>query len=531
MEAKMKRKILLILSLVILASSLLATDMKVAVLDFAKKDRNSDYVVKSMMRRDLKSVFKDAESMELIDLKDSQKLAEKSGYTNLFFADISDIKAMGEELEADVVVWGEVQERPSGLYRVTSKILSMKSSEVVQISFEVEKSSKPRRAKLQEELITKIEEFSTGEVSKLFGIATQHFNSKNYPEAERTFLSLLEIDPNNVDAYFYLGLIKFNAQEFSEAVEYYNSGLELEPENVDLLNFVSKAYERMGDVDAAADALRRINDINPDRDILLRIGNMFAEVEYYDQAAEAYNEALELEPQCGEAHKQLAQLYYDQGFYDAAIAPFEAASGVFPEDEDLQKKLAKCYDRTGKIDSAIEQYKGIIAEQPENVRAYMNLTNAYLATERYNLALETAQQLQEIVPENSNALILLANAHNSLKNYGKARKAAESVIEIDAEKYQPYRIISDLSFDQGYAKYEEFIKLEEDAKTVYGEEADRLVEERDRVKQVANEFFQAAKEYLNKAKARTNSNSEKRYISSRMETINQLLKATEKGFF
>ncbi|MFO7896842.1 MAG: tetratricopeptide repeat protein [Candidatus Cloacimonadales bacterium] len=527
----MKRKILLSLSVVILASSLMAANMKVAILDFAKKDRNSDYVVKSMMRRDLKQVFKDAESLELIDLKDSQELAEKSGYTNLFYADISDIKAMGTELGAAVVVWGEVQERPSGLYRITSKILSMKSSEVVQISFDVEKSSKPRREKLAENLVTKIQEFSSGEVSKLFGIATQYYNSRNYPEAERTFLSLLELDPTYVDAYFYLGLIKFNAQDFAQAVMYYNSGLELEPENVDLLNFVSKAYERMGNVDSAADALRKINDVEPDKEILLRIGDMYADVEYYEQAAEAYNEALELDPEFAEAYMQLAQLYYDQDFYDAAIEPFEAAVRAFPDDEDLQRNLARCYDRTGKIDSAIAQYKSIIAEQPENVRAYLNLTNAYLATEQFDLALETASQLLEMDPDDTNALILLANAHNSLKNYQKAREAAEAVIKIDAEKYQPYRIISDLSFERGYAKYEEFLELEEKAKTVYGEEADRLVDERDRVKQVAYEFFEDSKEYLNKAKAKTSSNSEIRYINSRMETLNQLLKATEKDFF
>jgi len=527
----MKRKILLSLSVVILASSLMAANMKVAILDFAKKDRNSDYVVKSMMSRDLERVFKDAESMELIDLKDSQKLAEKSGYTNLFYAYIADIKAMGTELEADIVVWGEVQESPSGLYRVTAKILSMKSLEVVQISFDVEKSSKPRREKLSENLLTKIKEFSTGEVSKLFGIATQQFNSKNFPEAERAFLSLLEIDPENVDANFYLGLIKFNAQDFGQAVQYYNSGLELDPENVDLLNFVSKAYERMGDVDSAADALRRINDIEPDKEILLRIGDLYADVEYYEQAAEAYNEALELDPEFGEAYMQLAQLYYDQDFYDAAIEPFEAAVRAFPDDEDLQRNLARCYDRTGKIDSAIAQYKSIIAEQPENVRAYLNLTNAYLATEQFDLALETASQLLEMDPDDTNALILLANAHNSLKNYQKAREAAEAVIKIDAEKYQPYRIISDLSFERGYDKYEEFLELEEKAKTVYGEEADRLVDERDRVKQVAYEFFEVSKEYLNMAKTKSSNNSEIRYINSRMETLNQLLKATEKDFF
>ena len=137
---KMKIRTTVLMVLLLLVSSLFATNMKVAILDFAKKDSDSDYVAKAMMKRDFKTIFKSEKEMALIDLSKSQALAKKSGYTNLFYADIADIANMGTELGADVVVWGEVQSAKNNEFKVTAKILSMKSNEVVQVTFNVEKS-------------------------------------------------------------------------------------------------------------------------------------------------------------------------------------------------------------------------------------------------------------------------------------------------------------------------------------------------------------------------------------------------------
>ena len=86
----MKIRTTVLMVLLLLVSSLFATNMKVAILDFAKKDSDSDYVAKAMMKRDFKTILKSEKEMALIDLSKSQALAKKSGYTNLFYADIAE---------------------------------------------------------------------------------------------------------------------------------------------------------------------------------------------------------------------------------------------------------------------------------------------------------------------------------------------------------------------------------------------------------------------------------------------------------
>ena len=104
-------------------------------------------------------------------------------------------------------------------------------------------------------------------------------------------------------------------------------------------------------------------------------------------------------------------------------------------------------------------------------------------------------------------------------------------MELDSELYQPYRILSDIYFNKGYTKYEEYLELDEKAKSAYGTEADQLVEDRDSTKLKAYNDFTRAKQYLEEVPNLTENSSELKYVKSRMDTIDQLLEATQKDFF
>jgi len=224
-----KRIILFLLGITLLAGSLLANPQKIAILNFEKSDRQSDYVANAMMKRDFAKVFDEFEDLELIDLKTSKKIYEKSGFTNLSYIGKDDIFIMGEELDADIILWGSVSSISSTDFKVTAKIFSMKSKDVVAVTFNVKKDSKKRREAIKENLVAKIEEFTLGEMEKLMNIALQHFNSKNFSQAEESFLNLINVDSKNKDAFFYLGLLKYIEENYAKSVEYYIKGLEIEP--------------------------------------------------------------------------------------------------------------------------------------------------------------------------------------------------------------------------------------------------------------------------------------------------------------
>jgi tetratricopeptide (TPR) repeat protein len=300
-----KKIIISILILLIVSSILLADAQKVAILDFSNSDRESDYISKSLMKRDFSAVFERFEDVKLINIKESDKVFKASEISNLAYAGTEDIAKMGSELGADVVVWGTVSLESGSSFKVVAKIYSMQSKEVSVTSFNVEKKSKLRQQTVSEKLIPKIQKLGAGEIEKLLNIGIQHFSSENYTSAEETFLNLIDIDANNRDGYFYLGIIKFIQKEFDISVEYYNKALEIVPEDKDILNYLSKSYLKMEEYELAVEALEKITEFDENKEIWFRIGNIYAELQYTDQAKDAFNSAIEIDEEYSDIYFEL----------------------------------------------------------------------------------------------------------------------------------------------------------------------------------------------------------------------------------
>ncbi len=512
----------------------MATAEKVAVLDFEKNDRDSDYVSKQLMKYDFKAVFKDYENLELINQKETKKVVDalkKQGYTNLFNLGIEQITELGNQLGASIVIWGNVSALSANDFKIVAKVLSMKSKDVVAINFNVKKQSKQRKAAIKDNLIVKIEEFSGGEVEKNLGIAMQHFNSKNYPAAEESFLRVIELANENINALFYLGFINYINNNFEKSEEYYLKALEVEPDNKDIKEHLSGTYLKQEKYEEAIDVLTQIAEEDDNPAVWLEIGIIYLDIEYNEEAQEAFEKAIEINSEFAEAQCALAGLFFDQEMYDEAVPYYEFASKAFPDDESIQKKLAKCYHKTGKLDSAIKQYKDLIAEQPDNLNAYINLAGAYRITNQNEKAIETLLELKKLAPENPKVYNQLADAYVALKNYKEAENNANKAKELNPELYEPYKILAQVFQLIGYQKYEEFLHLEEQAKEAYGTQADELVEERDKVKKVANDYFVQSGIYLDEAKIRTDMAPVLKEIKSRREVLKKLLEATKSDWF
>ncbi len=531
----MKKILITFIVLMFLQTIVFAEVQKIAILKFEKNDRPSDYITKALMSRDFKSVFKEYDDLELIDLKKSKKALDKSGVTNLSSIGKEEIAKIGEELGANIVIWGTVSSISSSEFKIIAKIFSMKSKGVEASTFIVKKDSKQRKEKIKKNLITKIQELGTGEIDELMSIGIQHFNSKNFDSAEETFLNLIKIDDKNVDGYLYLGLIKYLNKDYEKSIEYYLSGLDTDPSNKNILDYLSKSYVKMENYEDAVEVLIKITEMEEDnKDIWLRIGNIYSEIEYYEEAQEAFEKAIEIDSEFCEAYIALGVLFFDQDSFDAAIEPLEYATDAFPEIDHLQKKLAKCYYKTGKLDSAINKYKEVLLEQPDNINAYINLAGAYRITNKNQEALETLLNLKELAPELPKVYFRLADTYIALGNYSKARECSNKAVELDPDLFESYKIIASIDQSLGYEKYEKFLDYEEmyqDKSVYYGAKADELVEKRDKVKTEANAYFKQANLSLDKAVERTDDSSILKDIKKNRVTLKQLLEATKSGGF
>ncbi|MCF7858468.1 MAG: tetratricopeptide repeat protein [Candidatus Cloacimonetes bacterium] len=530
----MKKLTMIIFILTFICSILMADTMKIAILNFSNNDRESNYVASSLMKRDFKKVFDDNEDLELIKIKESEKVFKKSGITNLSYAGTEDIAAMSDQLDADVVIWGTVSSISGSKFKIITKIFNVQSNEVSVTSIIVEKTSSKRQQTLSDELIPKIRELGKKEIEKLINIGIQHFRSKNYKSAEETFTKLIELDDKNRNGYFYLGLITFLQNDYLTSVDYLEQSLAIVPEDTDALDFLSKAYLNMEDLESAAETLERITEFDDNKEIWLRIGKIYTDLQYTDKAKGAFNFAIDLDVEYFPAYQALGELLYNMEFYNEAISPLEIAAAAFPDNDDLQKKLAKCYYKTGKLESAIANYKQIIIDKPNNKTAYLNLAGAYRETNQNQKALKVLKDLKAIDPKNPKVYLRLADVYIALEDFTKATQNANQTIELSPDMYDPYRVLASIHQKLGYKKYEKFLEYEElykDKSVYYGEKADELVEKRDNVKDEANSNFKKAQYFLDETEKRTDKSSVIKDIERTRNTLNQLENATKSGGF
>jgi len=528
------KKILLVSLLITIfsmSSMLFADKAKIALLQLKKVDKNSEYVVSMIKRRDFKMLLKKNEKFELLKQKTVDKVIKKSGYQDLSVAGITAITELSKQLGAKISLWGSVYSQGSDEYQVNLTVLTVNTGDMTQISFITKRDTKSRQTAIKENVIKKIEEMGSQSLDKLLQIAQQDFKQKNYEQAKESFLKILKIDPKNINSFFYLGYINALTNKLERSEEWYKKGLEIDPKNEHLMDYLSETLKREDKFDESIDVLKKLAEIKQSDKVWFRIGKLYEDQDFSDEAIEAYKQALEINPNNKEVQYRLATVLYDQELYEEAIPYLEKAAESFPDDEVIGKKLAKSYFQTGKLDAAINNYKSLISKDPKNIKAYFNLAGVYRINNQNKKSIETLLKLQKIDKDDAKVYTRLADAYVGEKNYTLAIKNAKIALKKNSELHVPYMILAQVSQVRGYKKYESYLKLDEKKNKVFGSEADKIIAQRDNDKKSAYNFFKESKSYLLKANQKTDKESVKKDIKIKLKTLNKLMKETEPSFF
>ncbi len=542
----MYKRIAVVLMLVVLAASMYAQNIKVGVLGFENTDSKSKSMVKYLIGGDLEDIFESEADLELLDLKDTEKLVKKEGYTDLAVLGTTEVAGLGEKLGADLLFWGTVSNLSRTDYRVQIKLMSMKTQDMEFLTIEVTTNKKDRQALLKEKLFPLIRNMAGEELNKLWDIPYQQFLSKNFEAAEEGFLRYIEVDPDRADAYYYLTMMNYERKNMEQAEQYALTGKEKFPEDIRFYDFLDAIYKQAGRFDDSITILNQLVEMKNEDSIWLRIGNRYADMEYFDEAIEALNTAIEMNPENNKAHYRLAMILFDEENYEGALPHMQILVDAFPEDEEVTRKLAICYNKTGRLDDAISQYQQVIQDEPENIKAYLNLAGAYreaavnaqdkgenAKSKEYNTqALNTLNTLQQKDPENYVVYLRKADVNIALDDFASAEKSANKALELNPNQYEAYMILFQVVQKKAYAKYnvlvekENFISEQERQGKLFGDAMDEKIAEKNVVKKATNDLFRQAMSYLDDAQKNTDKASVLNDIKTKKSNLIPLIDGT-----
>lgn len=154
-----------------------------------------------------------------------------------------------------------------------------------------------------------------------------------------------------------------------------------------------EAFYKARQYDEAIEAFNHSLQLNPAQPVVhFNLGVVYGDLQRYKEAIKAYREAVGLKPDYPLAYFNLGNAYSDTGEYGKAIEAFREASQLDSIAPAAHYNSGVAYVESGQQDEAIKSFKEAVRLRPEHAAAYYNLGIAYGSVGRNKEAAEAFTQ-------------------------------------------------------------------------------------------------------------------------------------------
>jgi len=164
------------------------------------------------------------------------------------------------------------------------------------------------------------------------------------------------------------------------------------------------------------------------------LGNAYGNLERYNDAIDAYRQAIRIVPEFAFAWRDLGNAYGNLERYNDAIDAYRQAIRIVPEFDSAWYNLGLTYFKLKRYDDAIDACRQAVRIEPENASAWLDLGNAYGNLKRYNDAIDAYRQSVRIEPKHTKAWYFLGITYAMSDNKTAALDAVRELRRLDPER-------------------------------------------------------------------------------------------------
>lgn len=158
-----------------------------------------------------------------------------------------------------------------------------------------------------------------------------------------------------VDEHLLSGSKFIQDKKYKDATREFETAVSLAPENADANRLLGLSLVRSGELDRATEYSLKAARLEPSYPAYYNLGLIYANQEKYERAADAYTQALELNPKSYEAWHQLGKVFATTLQFDKAVEAYSKAAQLNPKFPDAYQGLASAHYWTGNLAVALEQ--------------------------------------------------------------------------------------------------------------------------------------------------------------------------------
>ncbi len=226
-------------------------------------------------------------------------------------------------------------------------------------------------------------------------------------------------------------------------------------------------HDEKGEYDQAIQAWREAIRLKPDdAEAWHNLGVTYRNLQQHDQALQAYREAIRLKPDLAEAWNNLGNTYGKLQQNDQAIRALREAIRLQPDYALAWNNLGYTYHRLARYDQAIQACREAIRLKPDLVAAWNNLGNTYGKLRQNDQAIRALREAIRLQPDYVEAWYNLGNTHYQLQQNDQAIRAYREAIRLQPDPDAWYNLGTTYTrvqrYDQAIQAYREAIRLKPD---------------------------------------------------------------------
>jgi tetratricopeptide (TPR) repeat protein len=208
---------------------------------------------------------------------------------------------------------------------------------------------------------------------------------------------------------------------YDEAAKLYEKCLEINPNDDASLYELSRINLRENNTEIALAQIKRATEIDPyNTYYLVLYANVLQAFEKYSEAAEVYEQLIELNPLNLDYYNKLAVSYLFEGKPMDAVKVYDDLEEKIGITEEFSMKKQSIYLQEKKVDKAVIEIEKLIDQYPSESKYYAILAEMCLSNGLNEKAEEAYSKIAEIDPDNPYIHISLADYYRKNGNEEKA---------------------------------------------------------------------------------------------------------------
>ncbi len=317
-------------------------------------------------------------------------------------------------------------------------------------------------------------------------LAASLMRSGNASEGEAEFAQVLKIEPGNKVANLNLGTLYLNKKQYELAVRCFQSARVEESQDAVSLLELAEAYYGAGKNPAARRAALRVAETAgsdprihftlglllaehgeyamaagqfeaippPERDAAadLNLGAAYSQLGHFEQARQAYQDALRLDPSNPDAYLRLGLDAAAQGNHAASLDWLGEAHNKRPERTDIACALARALIRAGNYERAQQILSSARDRHPQDAGVWETLGDLYYRQHRERDAQQAYHECLRLNPQSATTQLSLARVNLELGQPEDARKDLERVLQRDPQNAEANALLGRMALQSGRAE-------------------------------------------------------------------------------